>query len=235
MVAERPSSAPEAPASRPRQASSASRVTGWPSAFTAPDQQLVGIAELDADAIRRNQLAGSGIELPEAVSRAEPYHAALHGADGQCHLLELHGLDEAYVRPGGDDLAKHLGAKAPGNNHDARLGAAAQDLDQLGAPHAGQHQVDQVELRSQRPGVGQQRIAVVEAAHRDARLRRSRVRYSGVVEVASTKASVLGCMFASVGGPLACRPLPNALSVPELPVREHQAPKWPPSSQTLTE
>ena len=51
---------------------------------------------------------------------------------------------------------------------DAGVRAAAQDLDELHAVDAGQHQVDQVEVEDERFGRCQQRIAVVEAADRDA-------------------------------------------------------------------
>jgi hypothetical protein len=50
------------------------------------------------------------------------------------------------------------------------IGAPAQDLDQLHAVHAGQHQVDEIEVEGEGLGGGQQRIAVVEAADRDALL-----------------------------------------------------------------
>jgi hypothetical protein len=61
----------------------------------------------------------------------------VHGAYGQFHLLEGHGLGQIHICTGVDDLGKHFGPQAPRDNQHARLAALADDAQQLGASHPG--------------------------------------------------------------------------------------------------
>ena len=132
--------------------------------------QLIGIAEIDGGAVRRDQLARPAIELPGGRLRLARSGAALHGLDGERHLLELHGLGEVHVGPGLDHLGEHVRRKSARDHQHAGTTAQAQHLDQVDSVDPGQHEVDDVELVGVGRRVRKEPGAVVEHVDRDAPL-----------------------------------------------------------------
>ncbi len=86
----------------------------------------------------------------------------MHRPNRHHHLVEAGRLGQVHVGTGIHHRGEHVRREPARHHQQARLRAPAQDPDQLDAVHAGQHQVEDVEVERERRGVRQQLVAVGE-------------------------------------------------------------------------
>lgn len=90
-----------------------------------------------------------------------PPKAALHRLDGKRDLFELHGLDQIPVGACGDGVLEGVRTETARHDQHTGIGAPKQELDEIDAVGARQHEVDRVEIVIEGFRIGAPVVAVL--------------------------------------------------------------------------